>query len=169
MSFDADRMLIILRHAKSDWSRPVPDLQRTIGKRGRRQAAEAGRWLASHAAPIDLVLTSPATRAKSTWEVAAAEFTEAPRVRVEDRLYTWSAADLRAVVREQDADTNRLVLVGHDPAVSESVTSLVGTPHDMVTSCLAALWVSGDWSAVGHDARVRMAAWGRPPADGLTR
>ena len=65
--------LILLRHAKSDWSGGGADLDRPLAKRGRRQAAEAGRWLAANVPGIDLAVVSPATRAGSTWKVVAGE------------------------------------------------------------------------------------------------
>jgi len=41
-----ERTLILLRHAKSDWSGDETDVARPLAKRGRRQAPDAGRWLA---------------------------------------------------------------------------------------------------------------------------
>ena len=41
------RRLILLRHAKSDWP-DVPDRDRPLAKRGRRDAPKIGRWLRDH-------------------------------------------------------------------------------------------------------------------------
>ena len=68
-----ERTLILLRHAKSDWSGMEADIRRPLAQRGRRQAPEAGRWLGANVDNIDLVVLSPATRAQQTWELVAAE------------------------------------------------------------------------------------------------
>ena len=51
------KRLVVLRHAKSDWTQPVSDRQRPITSRGARQAGEAGEWLAAQPWQIDLTYT----------------------------------------------------------------------------------------------------------------
>ena len=94
-----ERTLILLRHAKSDWSGDEPDVDRPLAKRGRRQAPEAGRWLAANIDRIDLAVVSPASRARSTWDLVAAELPVPPPTRIDDRVYAASDAELLAVVR----------------------------------------------------------------------
>jgi phosphohistidine phosphatase len=62
----SERTLILLRHANSDWSGDDADIARPLAKRGRRQAPDAGRWLAANIDSIDLAVVSPAIRARST-------------------------------------------------------------------------------------------------------
>ena len=92
--------LILLRHGKSDWSGGEPDHLRPLASRGRRQAPEAGRWLAEHVGPVELALVSPAERTRETWRLAAAELAVPPPVREDDRLYAAPAESLLGVVRE---------------------------------------------------------------------
>ncbi|HWD04384.1 MAG TPA: histidine phosphatase family protein, partial [Amycolatopsis sp.] len=40
-----DRWLIVLRHAKSDWSDDLPDRERPLAPRGIRDAPKLGHWL----------------------------------------------------------------------------------------------------------------------------
>src|SRR5262245_27476278 len=98
-----ERTLVIVRHAKSDWSGNEPDIDRPLAKRGRRQAPEAGAWLAEHVDRIDLAVVSPAARARQTWELAAAELASPPRVVVDDRVYAASSAELLRVVHDLPA------------------------------------------------------------------
>ena len=51
------RRLILLRHAKSDWP-DVPDRDRPLAKRGRRDAPKIGRWLREHGYLPDTVICS---------------------------------------------------------------------------------------------------------------
>jgi phosphohistidine phosphatase len=62
------RRLILLRHAKSDWP-DVPDRDRPLAKRGRRDAPRIGRWLHDHGYLPDVVICSPARRTEQTWEL----------------------------------------------------------------------------------------------------
>jgi len=80
------RTLILLRHAKSDWTGGEADIDRGLAKRGRRQAPDAGRWLASSIERIDLAVVSPANRARRTWDLVAAELDGPPPMRVDDRV-----------------------------------------------------------------------------------
>ncbi len=65
----SERTLILLRHAKSDWSGDEVDLARPLADRGRRQAPDSGRWLNANIGSIALALVSPAERARSTWDL----------------------------------------------------------------------------------------------------
>jgi phosphohistidine phosphatase len=156
------RKLVLLRHAKSDWSGDDADIGRPLAERGRRQAPEAGRWLAANAC-IDLVLVSPATRTRSTWDLVSAQLDVRPRMQVEDRLYAASGAELLDVVRELSDDLRTVVLLAHNPGLEDLVSLLTSERISMPTSALAVIGLSGAWSSAGH-ARAELGAFGRPPA-----
>ncbi|HXT88463.1 MAG TPA: histidine phosphatase family protein, partial [Trebonia sp.] len=73
---DADRRLLLLRHAKSDWP-DVADHERPLAKRGRRDAPVVGRWLRTSGYLPDAVICSTAARARQTWELVSAELPSA--------------------------------------------------------------------------------------------
>jgi phosphohistidine phosphatase len=154
--------LILLRHAKSDWSGGEPDHERPLAERGRRQAPEAGRWLAEHAGPIDLAVVSPAARARSTWTLASAELADPPAVRLDDRVYGASSGSLLGVVRDLPEDLATVVLVGHNPGLEDLASTLADAWVAMPTSALAVLAVTGPWAAAGP-ASVTLTASGRRP------
>jgi phosphohistidine phosphatase len=157
------RTLILLRHGKSDWSGGEPDSERPLAARGRRQAAEAGRWLAGHVDDLDLAVVSPAERARSTWAIASGELAAPPRVELEDRVYAASGGTLLDVVRSLSDELRTVVLVGHNPGLEDLAARLTGEWVEMPTSALALVDVTGPWAAAGPStAEVRLA--GRPPA-----
>lgn len=156
------RTLVLMRHAKSDWSGDEPDLERPIAQRGRRQAAEAGQWLEAHLPDLDFVVTSPAERARATWEVAGASCRHRPIVDTDERIYTMEHGDLLAVLRDIDDDISSALLVGHNPGLDELVTRLSGERVDMVTSSLAVMSFPGAWRDLGNGA-CQLEAFGRPP------
>ena len=157
-----ERTLILLRHAKSDWSGMETDIRRPLAQRGRRQAPKAGRWLVANVDSIDLAVLSPATRAQQTWELVAAELPAPPPTRIDERVYGASDRRLLAVVRDLTADIDTVALVGHNPGVEECVFTLTGQPFPMKTSALAVITWPGMWSDAGQQ-RATLRAHGRPP------
>lgn len=159
----AERTLILLRHAKSDWSGEPADMARPLSNRGRRQAPEAGRWLATSIDRIDLAVVSPANRAHSTWDLVSAELELPPPARIDRRVYAASDSDLLALVRELSDDVDTVLLVGHNPGIEDLVSLLTGESVAMPTSAIAVIEMTGSWSTAGHSPAVLRTA-GRPPA-----
>lgn len=158
-----EHTLILLRHAKSDWSGDEADHDRPLAGRGRRQAPEAGRWLDANVGAIDLAVVSTAERARSTWELVAGELDQPPPTRYEDRAYAASPGELLRIVQGLDEALGTVVLVGHNPAVEELVEALTGRAVAMPTSALAVIELEGHWTGTGRDPGVLRAA-GRPPS-----
>lgn len=155
--------LILLRHAKSDWSGGEADVDRPLADRGRRQAPETGAWLAENAGGIDLAVVSSALRARSTWELVAARLDVPPEARYDDRAYGASSDELLEIIHELPEDAATVVLVGHNPGLEDLVTVLTGEWTPMPTSALAVMTLAGTWSAA-HAYSAELKASGRPPA-----
>jgi phosphohistidine phosphatase len=153
------RRLVVLRHAKSAWPEGVPDHQRPLAPRGRRDAPAAGRALVEADCLPDLALCSTAVRARQTWELASDQWGTPPPVRHDRRLYAADAEDLLDVVREVPPEVETLLLVGHNPGLEELVLDLAGDglndALDQVrtkfpTSAIAVLaWHGTGWEALG--------------------
>jgi len=155
------RVLILLRHAKSDWSGGEVDIDRPLARRGQRQAPEAGQWLAANLDTLDLVVVSPAARARATWDLVAAELREPPAVRLDDRVYAATDRELLDVVQELSDDLRHVVLVGHNPGLEDLLTRLTGRWRPIPTSAIAVIAIPGPWSDADTDATLLAA--GRPP------
>ena len=112
---------------------------------------------------IDLAVVSPARRARSTWELVAAELDTPPRTRIDDRVYVASDRELLALVQELPDDIETVVLVGHNPGIEDLAFLLTGESPPMPTSALAVITWTGTWSAAGRDLAALRAS-GRLPA-----
>jgi phosphohistidine phosphatase len=143
-----ERRLVILRHAKSDWPDGVPDLERPVGERGLREAPLAGRWLRDSVPAIDIVICSPALRARQTCSLALAGLGYDPAVRFDDRLYGQPTATLVEVIGELPPEATTALFVGHNPELSQLVGVLIGTQVELKTSSIAVVTFNSEWASV---------------------
>ena len=128
MDSDTTRRLILLRHAKSDWP-DVPDRDRPLAKRGRRDAPRIGRWLHEHGYQPDVVVVSDAARTRQTWDLVAPELGGSPAVHFEPRAYAASALTLLYLAQELPARYRTALLIAHNPGLSELAASLAAPPE----------------------------------------
>jgi phosphohistidine phosphatase len=146
------RILLILRHAKSDWGTGLLDHERPLNARGRRATKALGRFLARSGHLPDSCLSSTAIRARTTAErtAAAAGIADRP-LRLERALYESSPDLVLDLVRETPAEVSRLLVVGHEPTFSALVAEIVGGARlSFPTGALAAVrFAPGSWEQVG--------------------
>jgi phosphohistidine phosphatase len=121
------RTLLLLRHAKSDYPAGVADRDRPLAPRGVREAGLAGDWLRAHAPAIDAVLCSTAARARET---LARTLIDAP-VDYVDRLYDATPdtviEEINGVPSRFDTEVQTLLVIGHEPALSQVALGLATT------------------------------------------
>jgi len=139
------RTLVVVRHAKSDWTHDLPDDQRPLNPRGRREAPLIGPWVADNVGAVDLVICSTAVRARET--LAASGLT-AGEVRHDERVYAAAPQDLMSVLDEVSDDLGTVAVVGHNPGLSELVGVLTGEPVELKTSAIAVVAWQGGWPDV---------------------
>ena len=140
------RRLVLLRHAKSAWPDGVPDHERPLTDRGRRDATAAGQWLRAHVDRLDAVVCSPAQRARETWALVAAELTDPPEAAVDDDVYGAPPDVLADVVEALPDGAATALLIGHNPGMQEVVELLGGKAVEMRTASVAVLTWTGEWS-----------------------
>jgi phosphohistidine phosphatase len=132
------KRLILVRHAKSDWSLPdQEDWDRPLNARGQRDAPEMARRLRGRRLRPDLILTSPAVRALATATIMARAMRIAPSLlRPEERLYLAAPEDMLAVLRELGGTSRQLMVVGHNPGITEFANRLsAGDTIDNMPTC----------------------------------
>ena len=118
------RRLVLVRHAKAEPGGEGADHDRRLTDRGLRDAADAGRWLATVVPQVDEVWCSSAVRAVQTWDAIAPSIS-APPPAVERELYLADARDLVGRV-EQVPPGRTVLLVGHNPTAEQLLAVVVG-------------------------------------------
>ncbi len=108
------RELMLLRHAKSEWKDAVPDINRPLSDRGKKNALKMGSWLKEHALEPDLILVSPATRAQQTLRRICHDFS-ANSITL-DALYLADLQTLLHILSEAP-QAERIMIIGHNPGL----------------------------------------------------
>ena len=151
----APRELLILRHAKSDRDGDAEtDFARPLAKRGKKDAQRMGAWMYREGLVPDLVVSSPAERARQTTD-AVCKGLEYQRKAVvwNETIYQATVADLLGVLAGLPASAKTVLLVGHNPGLEQLLIHLVGDSVDdgalLPTAALARLEMPDDWSNLG--------------------
>jgi phosphohistidine phosphatase len=142
---------VILRHGKSDWAAGHgADLIRPLAQRGTRSAAAVGRFLAAVGHVPDLVLCSPATRARQTANIAIEAGEWSSPLEIREELYHGSTARIIDLLERQPDSATVVMLVGHEPSSSDLIADLIGGGrHRMPTAGLARIELDiGRWGQV---------------------
>lgn len=159
------RRLVVLRHAKAVSGVGLPDEDRGLTGRGRRDAGAAGEWLRECGLIPDLVVCSPATRTRETWQHASAALADGgTQVDYDRRLYGASAEGLLRVVRETPAEVGVLLLIGHNPGAQQLVYDLAGECDSFPTAALAVIALPAAWPDAAPGAGDLTAFWTPHPA-----
>lgn len=120
------KRLILMRHAKSDWSSGGADHDRPLNARGRTSAEALGDWLRTQALVPDEVLCSTATRTGETLHRLG--LPEGIDTRFTRDLYLAAHTDILRALQQATGDC--VLVVGHNPGISIVAAHIVGAAPD---------------------------------------
>jgi phosphohistidine phosphatase len=131
------KCLTLLRHGKSSWRDPdLNDLDRPLNKRGQRDAPMMAHRLAERGFQPDLLLVSPALRARLTIEALTGHIPVDPGlVTFDERIYLATVDGLVDLVRTLPDDRENVLLVGHNPGMTDLANFLVGGTLENIPTC----------------------------------
>lgn len=136
------KTVVIARHAKSDWSRNLPDFDRPLNDRGKQDAPIMGRVLAKNGFQPDLIISSPAARAKATAIAVGKELGyESETIRFEEGIYHQGDIFIHTLIQSLPDDVETVMIFGHNPtqeAVVERLLKMDGS-ITMPTCAMACL------------------------------
>jgi phosphohistidine phosphatase len=131
------KTLFLLRHAKAEnGSAGSPDFERALNDRGRKEAQAVGAFIQKQNLVLDLVLSSPAKRARETTELVLASANLTVDVGYDQRIYEAGSLRLLEVVSQIEEGRSSVLLVGHNPGIEELLQLLTGRLEHMATGTL---------------------------------
>lgn len=144
------KTLIILRHAKSDWSSDdIADFDRPLNQKGRKDAPSIGRLLAHKQITPQRVLCSTSLRTRQTWELVLSAMERERKVDKfpVDYLEEIYQADLKTLIEsitEQSDTFSCLLIVAHNPGCELLLHHLTNVHQEMKPGNAAILSFNGD-------------------------
>jgi phosphohistidine phosphatase len=139
------RQLWLLRHAEAEPHGVRPDSERRLTERGEQQARAAGLALMRLDVTFDAVLFSPKVRARQTAELAAESWSVQARRRLQEHPPLASGFDAREALDALASvgGEGRVLLVGHEPDLSNVIAELMGGRVDLKKGGLAVVRLDG--------------------------
>lgn len=167
--------LYLLRHAKSSWDHPsLADFDRPLAARGREAAPRMGRLMRDEGHAPELVLCSPALRARQTMDLVLDVLNYDPEVRLVDGLYNFGdGTGLLHIIQQIGDECSDLLLIGHNPSLENLAQKLAGSGksaqlQDMArkypTAALAVIEFDADNWADIRPGKGRLKSFTRPKA-----
>lgn len=155
------RRICLLRHAKSSWDEPrLDDFERPLNNRGQRDAPAMGRLLREKGINPSLIISSDAVRARDTAEAVARELGYAgSAIHYSHSLYLAPPAVYLGLIEKYSTTGTELLLVGHNPGITELINRISDARIDNVPTCgFAAIDFAGnsDFIPGGGHGRLNM-------------
>jgi phosphohistidine phosphatase len=144
------KTVLLLRHGKSKRGPEYPtDYERPLAKRGKRDAERMGVFLAESDCVPDLIVSSPAERARDTTLRCAEAAGYVGEIRFEEVLYYQEDDAYLDLLWGLDDDLGSVMIVGHNPTTATVVETLSGVFVRMPTAALARIdFAIGEWSEI---------------------
>jgi len=143
------KTLYLLRHAKSSWDDlELEDFDRPLNDRGKKAAPLMGKVMRERKVEPDLILCSPSKRTKQTVKLVLDAAKIKTDVTYVDSIYESSTQNLLKVLGEQ-SKADSILMIGHNPGMSDLLRSLTGESQHFPTACLANIELDIDkWRAI---------------------
>ncbi len=146
------KIILLARHAKSSWKYPeLEDYDRSLNKRGKRDAPFMGKILEQKYIMPDLIVSSHALRAKLTAE-AYAESLGFPieNIILDEELYMAELSGITRLIFSLENSVETVLLVGHNPGLTTFANFIVGSKIDNIPTCgiLGVVFSFNDWKSV---------------------
>jgi phosphohistidine phosphatase len=147
------KRLTLVRHAKSSWKDPeLADFDRPLGKRGKLDAPLMGERLAGRGRRPELIISSPAKRARKTAKLIARELElRDDRLILVTEIYEAEPEILLKIVHGLDDRWEHVLLIGHNPGLTELGNLLADCGIENIPTCgaLCLDFDTEDWKSLG--------------------
>jgi phosphohistidine phosphatase len=151
------KMLYLVRHAKSSWKDlSIDDFNRPLNTRGKNDAPIMGKILFKKKINVELIISSPAKRTRDTANFIAHEVGYTDEIIFNKSLYEASTDDLLAVIKNFSNNFNNVMLIGHNPGLTNLLNYLSNEDLSNIPTCgIVALKSKTLWSEIErHDCEI---------------
>jgi phosphohistidine phosphatase len=131
------KSLILIRHAKSDWGNAgLPDFDRPLNERGKKNAPEMAKRLADKKIKIDAFVASPAKRAAKTAKFFTETFNkQKEEIIYVDDLYMAEPATFFKVISTLKDKYNTVAIFSHNNGITDFANLLTNVRIDNIPTC----------------------------------
>lgn len=146
------KRLYIIRHAKSAWKNTeLDDFLRPLNKRGKVDAPLMGEVLKSKNIMPDIILSSPALRAKTTAQAIAKKIEYPKDIVYDEDIYESTPDTLHRILAKIDDKNSTAFLFGHNPSLNMLADMYVGFNENLPTCGVVEIEFDCDkWSEINH-------------------
>ena len=157
------KTVLLMRHGKSKRGPEYDtDFERPLAKRGRRDAARMGEFLVQQDLLPDVILCSPAKRARQTADHLADAADYQGEVRYDESLYGGNEESYLELLWSLDDTIERVLFVGHNPTTEAVIETLSRRYARMPTAAIAGITFDTDLWVELFDVGGRLAWVQRP-------
>jgi len=146
--------LYIIRHGKSSWDHEdLRDIDRPLATRGVRNAGEMAERLQVLNLVPELLLASPASRARNTALIMSKSWgVRAENLQIVDALYMAYHSDIEDVVAGVSSAVMSLAIFGHNPSFTTYANSFLELPLDNLPTAgiVIVTLESENWREIGR-------------------
>ncbi len=126
--------LFIIRHAKSSWKNSLlSDFDRPLNRRGKLSAPFMGEKLKEKKVLPDIIISSPALRAKTTAEIIAKEVKYSKNIIFKQDIYDIGESAIHKILKKLDDKNSIIFLFGHNPDLNMLAEDYVGFDKNIPT------------------------------------
>ena len=142
------KTLYIMRHAKSSWDDfSISDFDRSLNARGEEAAPLMGKVLKNKNIKPNLLISSPANRAKTTANIIANII--GVDITYQESMYESSEMNIMMILNAIDESVDSCMLVGHNPALTGVINALSSfSLENLPTAGIVAITFEGFWKDV---------------------
>ncbi len=161
------KQLLVMRHAKSSWANSgITDFERPLNKRGYKVAPQVAEFIHAQGLTPDLVVSSPARRARTTAEIFVehCDGMSLDQLVLEDSFYHAPARVYREYLTQfSEPEVETLMFVGHNPGMESLIEQLGGDWEPMPTAAVAHFELKVDsWSELTGPIKAQLKNFWRP-------
>jgi phosphohistidine phosphatase len=145
------KTIYLVRHAKSFWGdQSTPDFDRPLNKRGKRDAPLMGEILNDKKVKPDLIISSPAKRAKKTAIAIAIELNyPEKKIVFKEELYEATINTILSILQKLDERHNTIMIFGHNPGLTLLNNHISNHYIDNIPTCgVVTLETDNKWNEI---------------------